>query len=645
MLVRHGGTYVRVHTCRLQHAPLEASPCEMLEGNSAESTSQTEQSQVESEDDDNSSELIASRQPSSLDNADGFVTPTRTDRNKPIIGKRIEFWTKDGERHVAKVVSRAGKAGGLYGACYNIQRDTGEIDWIDLARQVEKWRPVQEQQEILIAAECSPTILAAKELELASWKKNQVFVEVPDEGQDYISVRWVVTEKMKDDVPVIKARLVARGYEEDLQEQRTDSPTCSKESLRLVMSLISAFKWKCNSVDIKTAYLQGDPISRDIYLKPPVEFCNGTLWKLKKTVYGLCDAARAWYFRVRKVLLSLGMQMSSLDQALFYWCLNGELAGIICIHVDDFFWAGSEYFSVRVMKEVENQFFVGSTSCGSFKYIGINVSQNSSGVVSVDQNDYVSHLKEISLNPCYRRKTDVIDDKDKSNFRSLVGQLNWVATQTRPEVSFDVCQLTSVFDTATVEDVQRANKVVKMLKREKVAIRFPSSPALQDWSIECYCDASFGNLQNGGSQGGFVIFLTDDLGNKCPLLWQSKRIRRVVKSTFAAETLALVDAAEASIYLARMLSEVAAIQSESIAVRCFVDNRSLVDALYSTKSVEDKYLRINIAVLRDMIAKHDLHSVSWVKTSHQLANVLTKKGASPAQLLAAVSSCTHSESY
>lgn len=73
-------------------------------------------------------------------------------------------------------------------------------------------------------------------------------------------------------------------------------------------------------------------------------------------------------------------------------------------------------------------------------------------------------------------------------------------------------------------------------------------------------------------------------------------------------------------------------------VRCFVDNRSLVDSLYSTKAVDDKYLRINIAVLRDLLDKNELHNVTWVPSSQQLANVLTKRGASNTALLAAIAS-------
>ena len=110
-----------------------------------------------------------------------------------------------------------------------------------------------------------------------------------------------------------------------------------------------------------------------------------------------------------------------------------------------------------------------------------------------------------------------------------------------------------------------------------------------------------------------------------------------MKSTLAAETLALLDGAEASILIAAMLTEILNLQRNRPIVRCFVDNRSLVDAVYSTKVIEDKLLRINMAVLRDLLLRRELHDVSWVPTSCQLADALTKKGADAEPLIEAVS--------
>ena len=74
-------------------------------------------------------------------------------------------------------------------------------------------------------------VMKAKEFEVQSWQENDVYEEVEDTGQEFISVRWVITEKLKDGKPVVKARLVARGFE-DTSDFRKDSPAWSKGSIR-----------------------------------------------------------------------------------------------------------------------------------------------------------------------------------------------------------------------------------------------------------------------------------------------------------------------------------------------------------------------------------------------------------------------------
>ena len=89
-------------------------------------------------------------------------------------------------------------------------------------------------------------------------------------------------------------------------------------------------------------------------------------------------------------------------------------------------------------------------------------------------------------------------------------------------------------------------------------------------------------------------------------------------------------------YLANLITEVLCLECPPL-VKCYVDNKSLVENLYSTKLAEDKQLLINIAVIRDMLERRDLSEVCWVQSARQIANVLTKRGASAELLLSAVS--------
>ena len=111
-------------------------------------------------------------------------------------------------------------------------------------------------------------------------------------------------------------------------------------------------------MDVKSAYLQGDKIQRKIYLRPPKEYDDGHLWLLKKTVYGLCDAARAWYMRVKSELKYLLVKMCPLDNSLFMWYHDGKLQGITCIYVDDFPWTGTEMFNKLVIEKLKGKILI-----------------------------------------------------------------------------------------------------------------------------------------------------------------------------------------------------------------------------------------------------------------------------------------------
>ena len=63
-------------------------------------------------------------------------------------------------------------------------------------------------------------------------------------------------------------------------------------------------------------------------------------------------------------------------------------------------------------------------------------------------------------------------------------------------------------------------------------------------SLAVFLDGSFRYLLDGGSQGYFIVlFVVDNVGNRNPLMWASKRIKRLVKSALAAKTPSLVEAA------------------------------------------------------------------------------------------------------
>ena len=490
---------------------------------------------------------------------------------------------------------------------------------------------VKEAEDILFGTQTeSARFDSAKTEEIQKWKDLNTFKEVDDEGQPTISCRWVCTEKLKGDTLTLKARLVVRGFEEDTSQLQTDSPTCSKESIRLLLSLLSAHHWSMHSLDIKSAFLQGNDVQRDIFVKPPKFANTNKLWKMKKTPYGLSDAGRQWYARVKKELCQLGAVQSSYDKATFIWYRDGFTIGIMIVHVDDFLYGGSSEFHESVIQRIRVIFLVGLEESESFRYLGLCISEHPNGIL-MSTKGYGLSCKEIPTSTLGQDRSRKLSPTEITSLKQLSGQLNWVTTQSRPDMAFENCMIGNSTSKATVRDIYSANRALRRLRDNEQNLFFPRL-SLDSLCLVGFCDASFANLPDNGSQGAFIIFLVDGKGLYCPIAWQSRRIRRVVNSTIAAECLSAVEAAETCAYLSKNISELLCKGSKTVPIYILSDNKSLVDHLHSTTSVENKRLRIDICVLRDMFQNGDISQFKWIPTNLQVANALTKKGSSSVYL-------------
>jgi len=76
-----------------------------------------------------------------------------------------------------------------------------------------------------------------------------------------------------------------------------------------------------------------------------------------------------------------------------------------------------------------------------------------------------------------------------------------------------------------------------------------------------------------------------------------------------------------------MLQNILNLNETSIPIYVYVDNKSVVEAIHSTKAVDNKLLRIDIGSIKQLVNTNKIASISWCPGSIQLANPLTKKGA------------------
>ena len=133
------------------------------------------------------------------------------------------------------------------------------------------------------------------------------------------------------------------------------------------------------------------------------------------------------------------------------------------------------------------------------------------------------------------------------------------------------------------------------------------------------------------SLGGHIILLLGMNNTAAAIAWSCAKIRRVVKSTLAAEMLSYADALDRAIYPQQVISKLTSF--DDIPIDAFVDNKSVVEAVYSTKSAEDKLLRIDVGSVKELLERKIINTVQWIPGEQMLANPLTKLGASCLDLL------------
>eukprot|EP00253_Pinus_taeda_P018050 PITA_18050 len=84
------------------------------------------------------------------------------------------------------------------------------------------------------------------------------------------------------------------------------------DSIRLALAIAAAKGWEAHQMDVKNAFLHGD-LSEEIYMEQPHGFIQDSslVCRLKKSLYGLKQALRAWYAKMDSFLLSQNFERYS----------------------------------------------------------------------------------------------------------------------------------------------------------------------------------------------------------------------------------------------------------------------------------------------------------------------------------------------
>ena len=135
-----------------------------------------------------------------------------------------------------------------------------------------------------------------------------------------------------------KVRLVAKGYSqiEGIAYEETFAPLARLDSIKILWAIACSLRIKLYQMDVKSAFLN-EILSEEAYVEQPKgfedpKFLNYVYW-LKKPLYGLKKAPRAWYERLITYLLEKKYERRGVDRTLFIDRSNDELL-VAQINVD-----------------------------------------------------------------------------------------------------------------------------------------------------------------------------------------------------------------------------------------------------------------------------------------------------------------------
>jgi hypothetical protein len=154
-----------------------------------------------------------------------------------------------------------------------------------------------------------------------------------------ITCKWVHKVKTRSDGSLerYKARLVARGFQQ-LQGQDYDetfAPVANMTTIHTLLVVASVQEWSISQLDVKNVFLNGE-LREDVYMRPPPGYSvpKGMICHLRRSLYGLKKAPRAWFQRFASVVTTAGFSTSAHDPALFVH-VSPRGRTLLLLYVDD----------------------------------------------------------------------------------------------------------------------------------------------------------------------------------------------------------------------------------------------------------------------------------------------------------------------
>ncbi|KAG8094725.1 hypothetical protein GUJ93_ZPchr0012g18877 [Zizania palustris] len=354
-------------------------------------------------------------------------------------------------------------------------------------------------------------------------------------------------------------------------------------------------------MDVKSTFLNGD-LQEEVYVEQPAGFVvagqEHKVLKLRKALYGLHQALRAWNEKLDSTLLSFGFRRSPSEHAI-YIRKKSDIQLVVGVYVDDLVITGASRSDIQKFKgEMAAAFKISDLGLLHY-YLGIEVKQKKDGI-SLSQGAYAVKILEKSgmagCNPCQvpmetKLKLSKLSSEppvaDATAYRSIVGSLRYLVN-TRPDLAFAVGYVSRFLEDPREDHLVAVKHILRYIEGTKTWGVWFGRKKAEEVSLIGFSDSDYaGDVDTRKSTTGVIFFL-----NESPITWQSTKQKVVAQSTCEAEYIAAANATCQALWLARVLAEVQGLEPKAPILR--VDNKSAISLIKNpVLHGQSKHIEVN----------------------------------------------------
>ncbi len=262
-------------------------------------------------------------------------------------------------------------------------------------------------------------------------------------------------------------------------------------------------------------------------------------------------------------------------------------------------------------------------------FLGIRVERNEKEM-KIDQENYIKNiLKRYKMEECKPVDSPMIKEEKKNKeeeekeerfeeittYQSAIGSLIYLATATRPDISYSVNQAAQAMKEPKQSDWVKVKRIMRYLQRTKeMKIVYKKS---NENEVIGYSDASYGEDRKDRKSTSGYLFIKA----QAPISWKSKKQPIVSQSSMEAEYIALTSATKEALWISKLEKE---IEGKEKMIRIYEDNQSAIktanDEIHNERS---KHIDVRYHFIRERIKRNEIE-VKYKKSEDMLADILTK---------------------